>query len=150
VQAVAAHLKAEGYRIDSALATNERGIDIVAVIPGTKRQLLVEARGGTSSKPGTANFGNPFSSNQAKTHVSVAFYFAAMLRQEHSSEGAQVALAFPSDQTHRALINGIRSALNTLSISVFFVDADRRVTAFPSDPTAQTGNPPAAPQAARR
>lgn len=128
VQAVAGHLEGEGYRIVSSLSTSQRGIDIVAEHPSTKKRLLVEAKGGTSSKEGTANYGNPFTSNQAKTHVSVAFYYAAMLRQKHSSEGAEVALAFPEDATHRALVEGISSALNLLGVSVFFVDSLRRVT----------------------
>lgn len=128
VQAVAGYLKGEGYRIVSSLSTSQRGIDIVAEHPSTKKRLLVEAKGGTSSKEGTANYGNPFTSNQAKTHVSVAFYCAAMLRQKHSSEGAEVALAFPEDATHRALVEGISSALKLLGVSVFFVDSSRRVT----------------------
>ena len=59
VQAVAGHLEDEGYRIVRALSTNQRGIDIVAEHPATKKQLLVEAKGGTSSKEGTANYGAP-------------------------------------------------------------------------------------------
>lgn len=126
VQAVAGYLEREGYRIVSSLSTSQRGIDIVAEHPSTKKRLLVEAKGGTSSKEGTANYGNPFTSNQAKTHVSVAFYYAAMLQQKH--EGAEVALAFPEDATHRALVEGISSALKLLGVSVFFVDSSRRVT----------------------
>jgi len=128
VQAVAGHLEDEGYRIVRALSTNQRGIDIVAEHPATKKQLLVEAKGGTSSKEGTANYGNPFTSNQVKTHVSVAFYYAAMLRQKHSTSGAEIALAFPDDKAHRTLIEGISSALNVLGVFVFFVDSSRRVT----------------------
>ncbi len=127
VQAVVSYLKGEGYRIISALSTSQRGIDIVAEHPATKKQLLVEAKGGTSSKEGTANYGNPFTSNQAKTHVSVAFYYAAMLRQKHSASGAEIALAFPEDKVHRMLIEGISSALSVLGVSVFFVDSSRRV-----------------------
>lgn len=128
VQAVAGYLEGEGYRIVSSLSTSQRGIDIVAEHPSTKKRLLVEAKGGTSSKEGTANYGNPFTSNQAKTHVSVAFYYAAMLRQKHSAEGAEIALAFPEDATHRAFVEDISSALKLLGVSVFFVDSSRRVT----------------------
>lgn len=130
VQAVAGYLEGEGYLVVSALSTSQRGIDIVAEHPATKKRLLVEAKGGTSSKEGTANYGNPFTPSQAKTHVSVAFYYAAMLRQKYSVEGAEIALAFPEDKTHRALIEGISSTLNVLGISVFFVDSSRRVTVF--------------------
>ena len=128
VQAVAAYLKGEGYEIVSSLSTRQRGIDIIAEHPSTKKRLLIEAKGGTSSKEGTANYGKPFTSNQAKTHVSVAFYYAAMLQQKHLSEGAEVALAFPEDVRHRKLVEDISSALKLLGVSVFFVDSSRRVT----------------------
>ena len=134
LQAVADHLATEGYRIDKVLSTVERSVDIVAVHPATGRRLLVEAKGGTSSKAASARFGKPFDSKQAKSHVSVAFYYAAKLLQQHSPEGAQVALALPDDANHRALVEDISSALRVLRISVFFVDAARRVTALPFAP----------------
>ena len=134
VKAVAAHLKTEGYRVESTRSTVERGVDIVAIHPDTKRQLLVEAKGGTSSKSTTARYGRPFTPNQAKSHVSVAFYYAAKLRQRHSPDGAQIAMAFPDDSQHRTLVDDISSALDALGISVFFVNAARRVVAGAGEP----------------
>jgi hypothetical protein len=122
VQAVALHLKTEGYRIDKACSTSERGVDIIATHPATGKPLLVEAKGATSSKAGTARFGKEFTRNQAKSHASVAFYYVTKLRQRHSLEGASVAMALPDDTNHRELIKDIRSALDALSIGVFFVD----------------------------
>lgn len=127
VKAVAAHLKSEGYCVESTCSTGERGVDIVAIHSATNRRLLVEAKGGTSSKSTTARYGSPFTPNQAKSHVSVAFYYAAKLRQRHSAEGAEIAMAFPDDPQHRMLVDDITSALDTLGISVFFVDAAHRV-----------------------
>jgi len=60
VQTLAEHLRREGYRIDKQLTTLEQGVDIVAIHLATGRRLLVEAKGGTSSKEGTARFGKPF------------------------------------------------------------------------------------------
>lgn len=130
VQAVAAHLVTEGYRIAEAHTTDERGVDIVAVHPVTAERLFVEAKGGTSSKEETARFGKPFTRNQAKSHVSVAFYYAAKLRQQHSTHDVRVAMAFPDDSNHRALVNDISNSLGLLGIAVFFVDSVRRVTKF--------------------
>ena len=125
VKAVKVYLEAAGYRVDKARSTVQRGIDLEAVHSATNKRLLVEAKGGTSSKRKTARFGRGFTRNQAKSHVSVAFYYVAKLRQQH--RGAQVAVAFPDDPNHRALIDSIRSALNELGIVVFFVNAARRV-----------------------
>src|ERR1700752_2210250 len=96
-----------GYRIDRQLTTLEQGIDIEAMNIANGRRLLVEAKGGTSSKEGTARFGKSFSLNQAKTHVAVAFYCAAKMLQKFAPSRAQVALAFPDDKNHRQTVNAI-------------------------------------------
>jgi len=129
VDALAEHLERNaGYRVEERHSTKEHGVDIIAVKKATNELLLVEAKGGTSSKDGSNRFGKPFSRNQAKSHVSAAFYCAAKLRQQHASENAVVALAFPNDAMHRKLVHEISSALKLLSIVVFFVDADRLVS----------------------
>jgi hypothetical protein len=81
VQAVAGFLRGESYRIDCERSTVERGVDIVAVHPRSKRRVLVEAKDATSSKSSTARFGKPFTPNQARSYVSVALYCAARLRR---------------------------------------------------------------------
>lgn len=127
IQAVSEYLRSKGYRIDRALSTAERGIDIVAVNGSTEKRLLVEAKGGTSSKAATARFGKPFTLNQARSHVSVALYCAARLRHLYLTERPEIALAFPDDNTHRRLVEEMHSTLQALEIAVFFVDADRQV-----------------------
>lgn len=128
VDAVSEYLKQRGFQIIQTCSTKQRGVDIVAEYPATKEKLLVEAKGGTSSKAGTANFGKPFTLNQVKTHVSVAFYHAAMLLQKHSNEPVRIALAFPDDELHHRRVKSIASVLGALGIIVFFVDSMRQVT----------------------
>lgn len=128
VQAVGGYLSAHGYRVERMPSTAEQGVDIVAVHPQTGARLLVEAKGGTSSKPDTKRFGKPFTPNQARSHVSVAFYAAAKLLHEHPRDHTRVAMAFPDDRNHRSLVERIRSAIDTLGIEVFFVDASRGVS----------------------
>jgi len=128
IQAVAASLQQRGFRIERAASTSDRGPDIEAEHAASGRRLLVEAKGGTSSKDHTRRFGLAFTPGQALSHVSRAFYHAAKLKQLGTGRGDRVALAFPDDPVHRRLIDGIRVALDTLGIAVFFVDAERRVT----------------------
>jgi hypothetical protein len=142
VKAVARHLRNGGYRVDKELSTRERGVDIDAVHSATGRRLLVEAKGATSSKVATARFGKGFTRNQDRTHVSVGLYCVAKLQQQHSAQGARVALAFPNDLSHRRLVDDIRAAVDVLGITIFFVDGARKVTtlrrvARPSRPTRQ-------------
>jgi hypothetical protein len=128
VQAVVEYLKNEDYCIEDTRTTAQRGIDIIAVKRGPAERLRVEAKGATSSKAATARFGKRFTKGQAKSHVSVAFYCAAKLRQRRSADSDKVAMAFPDDATHRALIDDISDALQTLGITVFFVNDALQVT----------------------
>ena len=127
IEALAEHLRQDGYRIDKQLTTLEQGVDIDAVHLATGRRLLVEAKGGTSSKDGTARFGKPFSPNQAKSHVAVAFYCGARMLQAYAAEAVQVALAFPDDNNHRGYVGSISTSLRGLGITVYFVDQNRQV-----------------------
>lgn len=130
VQAVVQYLAGKGYWIERALTTWERGVDLVALHSETQRPLLVEAKGSTSSKPGTKRHGKAFSPNQVKTHVSVALYYAVMLQQKHAAEGAAIAIALPDDERHRDCVAAIRSALEALGISVFLVSGNGQVTSL--------------------
>jgi hypothetical protein len=57
LNAVAAHLRSEGYRIVEQRSTAERGIDLVAV-KANGAVCWVEAKGGTSSRPGSPGTGD--------------------------------------------------------------------------------------------
>lgn len=123
VEAVCSYLQRHGWTIESRATTVERGVDIVARGPGG-RSLRVEAKGGTSSKSGTARHGQPFSPAQVKTHVARAFFTAAAsLDSATASEGDRAAIALPSTDQHRLLIDRIHDALEELGIGVFWVEA---------------------------
>jgi hypothetical protein len=139
VQAVAARLRSDGYRIDRALSTTEHGIDIVGVHERTNRKIFVEAKGGTSSKATTNRYGQGFTPNQAKSHVSVALYCAARLHETADAEDADIALAFPDDPAHRKLLKNISKALRALDVAVYFVGADYTMTSIESPVSAQQG-----------
>ena len=74
VRAVAEHLRRGGWHILSTSNTGETGYDILAKAGGTT--LVVEAKGGTSSKPVTKRYGKPFTPNQKFDHVAKALYTA--------------------------------------------------------------------------
>ena len=123
VDAVCSYLERHGWTIQSRASTSGRGVDVVARRPeGTL--LRVEAKGGTSSKAGTARHGQPFSPPQVKTHIARAFFTAAAsLDATVASKGDRAAMALPETQQHRVLIDQIQDALTELKIGVFWVDA---------------------------
>ena len=112
-------MRKAGWEIKSSCNTIQRGIDICAERGGVT--LAVEAKGGGSSKPGTARYGKPFTTDQKGKHVAVAVLTALCVT---SNGQHQAALAFPDDGEHLRLIEEIRPALQRLNIKVYFVGAD--------------------------
>ena len=62
IDAVVAHLESEGWSRVSVSQTDRQGIDILMRCNNTT--FAIEAKGGTSSKPGTSRYGQPFNTNQ--------------------------------------------------------------------------------------
>jgi hypothetical protein len=118
IEAIAQHLISQGWTIDQKLTTNQRGTDIIASRDQSPR-LLIEAKGGTSSKDHTNRYGMGFSNGQVTKHVSVAFYYAAKLQELHPSD--VIGIGLPDDAPHRAAVAAIESAVRKLAISVYFV-----------------------------
>lgn len=123
VAAVCVHLEARGWAILSRCDTGQRGIDVVAQ-RGDQR-LLVEAKGGTSSKANTARFGKAFNTAQTSDHVANAVFTAMELAS--SEPQAIVAVALPNDSPHLRLVDGIEPMLERLGIGAFWVGEDRDV-----------------------
>jgi len=123
VDAVAKHLKAEGWTITNTCTTEQRGIDLTA--ERGNEGLFLEAKGGTSSKEGTGRYGKGFSTNQQRDHVANAVLTALKLRS--SETRPQVAIAFPDTPSHRRHLTAAADALKTLSIWAYIVHPDQRV-----------------------
>jgi len=130
VGAVCKHLQQQGWEITSRCQTNQRGIDIVAEHPRLGR-CVVEAKGGTSSKEGTARFGKMYSGSQVFDRVAKAFYTAAALKDDPKYQGASVFLALPDESRFRKLVERIATPLTALDIRIFWVKLDLSVTRAP-------------------
>ena len=121
VEAVAGHVKDQGWEIIETADTHQRGHDILAQRNGI--DLVLEAKGGTISK-NTHRRGLPFTSSQKHDHVAMALYTVAYV----FSEGrCRPGIALPSDDRHRKLVKDILPALESLRVLVFLVDEDRTV-----------------------
>lgn len=127
IEAVVSHLERSGWAILSTCSTGQHGIDILAERGG--KQLAVEAKGGTSATLGTKRYGKPFTANQKRTHVAVAFLTAAQVVSEGKSSAG---VAFPNDSEHVKLIKRILPALRALDIQVFLVGDDLHICAPPA------------------
>jgi Holliday junction resolvase-like predicted endonuclease len=130
VDAVAAHLAATGYKIEQALHGHQRGVDIIARHSKTG-VIYVEAKGGTSSRVGSANHGKPMTPREVRINIAEAFYTAAVAATTRPDAGSgqfAAAIAFHDDARHRRYVDPLRPALDRLGIGVFWVTPPNAVT----------------------
>jgi hypothetical protein len=123
VGAVCEFLEARGWKVVLRCDTGQRGIDVVAERGG--QRLLIEAKGGTSSKGSTARFGKAFNTAQTSDHVANAVFTAMELSSAEPQ--AVVAVALPDDRPHQRLLDGVEPTLERLGIGALWVSEDRRV-----------------------
>jgi len=123
VAAVATHLRADGWQIESTALATQHGDDIVATRSG--QRLVVEAKGQGSSKAHTSRYGKPFNRGQASTHVGVAVLRSLRVVSEGTSTAA---LALPDDEFHRREVDRVHPALSRLGVWVFWVGPDGAVS----------------------
>jgi len=123
VSALCAYLESRSWKIISRAHTSQHGDDIVAEHEG--KRLLIEAKGGTSSRAGSKRFGQPFHGLQAQHHVAEAVYKALKLLSE--SPDTLVAIALPDNKSHRTHVERVEPALERLGIGAFWVSEDGNV-----------------------
>ncbi len=114
------YLTAEGYEIGQKLSTADKGIDVIAIHKDTRISLLIEAKGGTSSRKGSNRFGRPFTSSQIFDRVSKGLY-TAMATAGALQENEVSCLALPDDEVFLRYLWPIKDWLRALGIEVFLV-----------------------------
>lgn len=137
IEAVCSYLENRNFTILKKSTTNQKGDDIIARPQSAKYKLHIEAKGETSSKEKTNNYGESFNSNQVLDHVAKAFYWAAKMLQQQDEEDKnlprKIGIALPDNNCHRKRVHAIEQSLNKLDIIVFWVSSDQKVTVSPSD-----------------
>jgi hypothetical protein len=120
LDAVTAQLIEAGWTIAARARTNQPGDDLVAERDGER--IIIEAKGGGSSKEHTSRYGQPFSRGQVRHHVAMAV--ARALRVVSRAE-ASAGVAFPDAPLHREEVKSLSTALDTLGIRVFWAPPPR-------------------------
>ncbi len=124
VESVAKFLTSNGWSIKQQLTTTQSGYDIIAQKEGVN--LYVEAKGGTSSKPGTKRYGLPFTDSQAKDHIAKSIWQCGRALTEFAE--CEVGIALPKEYYHVKFIDEISVLLNNSNVRVFWVDENLVVT----------------------
>ena len=127
VSAVSSFLESQGYTIDQALSTSQKGIDIEATKPDGTR-CFVEAKGATSSKAGSRRYGIEFNHNQIKTHIAVALLKSFQTLQLHPT--SEVAIALPGNKGHRKVVDSMSTPLKRLGVNIYLVNNSESVEKY--------------------
>lgn len=123
IDAVIRYLKDKGYRILSRSDVTQQGYDLVAEKNGKK--IYIEAKGQTSSKPGTKRYGKEFNTGQKFDHVVKAVLKAIQaLNQETGSESG---IGLPNDPGHMKLVESILPSMKLIGLRIFLVDENLKV-----------------------
>jgi predicted RecB family endonuclease len=126
IDAVCRYLEGENYRVLHRCRTTERGTDIVAEQEGGKR-YLIEAKGGTSSRPGSPRHGKAYTQSQVFDVVAKGILVAMRIRAEHAQLETSVALAIPEGRWFEHYLGPIRELLIALRINVLVAAPDLSV-----------------------
>lgn len=128
IAAVCDYLLLENYDVTQRLHTTEQGVDIVAKNRASGSILYIEAKGGTSSREGSARYGKGFDSNQVYDRVAKAVYATLCLRAKYPDRVSQeVGLACPDTPQFRKRLEPIRNQLRDAGLMILLVDADKGV-----------------------
>ena len=127
VDAVCAHLERKGFTVTQRRSTTEHGVDIKAVHDTDGRQLLIEAKGGTSSRKGSNRFGKPYTQSQVFDRCSKGIFTALRLRAQEPPATTTAVLAVPDTARFRQYLREVVGFLRPLGIEVWLVTPSRRV-----------------------
>ncbi len=122
VEQTCKRLEEQGLVIKQRLSTIERGVDIIAEDPRNGNRIYVEAKGGTSSRDGSARFGKPYTQSQVFDRVAKGVFTCFQLRAQYPSrESSRILLSVPDERLFRAYLEPVLPELKSAGIEVMFV-----------------------------
>ena len=135
IDAVRDYLEERGFDITQQLSVNERGDDLVAELKSDRsKKIVIEAKGGSSSRTTSNRFGKPFTMAQVRDHVAMALFKACeVLTRRGAADSIQAGIALPDNPNHRRIVERIGNAIRELGILVFWVSGSREVRIWPED-----------------
>jgi len=112
------YFKKQGDKIISSCTTQQKGHDLV-IQKKDGTELIIEAKGDTSSMINSKRYGQPFSGNQIWNHIAVGLLKTLVTLNENEGNNKQFGLAVP--ESHRKAMLWIKPSLDKLGIIVFII-----------------------------
>ncbi|MEK1894482.1 MAG: hypothetical protein AAAB20_14590 [Rhizobium sp.] len=114
------------------IPAGRQGFDIDATHRQTGQRWIIEAKGETSSNPGSKAYGKTSGQSGAYTSVAQAFWMAAHWACKPEMEGINLGIALPATPYFVKHVKPIEPACRLLGIAIFRVHPDLRVSVSPS------------------
>lgn len=129
-RAVGDWLETRGFQA-KVITSKQRGYDVDASHPSTKARWVIEAKGGTSSKPGSRRHGTEAASSGAYFATAAALHNAVSWTGRKSLEEANIGIALPVSRWFDIHSEKIEPACELLGITIFRVDQNGSISVFP-------------------
>jgi hypothetical protein len=129
IAGICGYLEEHGYEIRQRLHTTQQGVDIIARELVSGRDLVIEAKGATSSREGSPRFGKEFTGTQVFDRVAKGVFTTLELRAEYPDRAqTDVALAVPDSSGFRRYLEPVKHELSAAGLRVFLVGHDLTVS----------------------
>jgi hypothetical protein len=129
IGALCTYLEANHYEVQQRLHTSQQGIDIIAKHSQTGRGIVIEAKGATSSREGSARFGLGFTATQVFDRVAKGVFTSLELRAQFPDRSqTDVGLAVPDAPGFRKYLGRVKEQLHAAGLRIFLVAEDLTVS----------------------
>ena len=121
IEVICGRLEGQGCHISQRLATTDRGVDSLARNPSSGEEFIIEAKGGTSSRNGSARFGKEYTQSQVFDRVAKGVFTCIQLRVRYPDRSKQhVILAVPEALWFRKYLEPLQPHLLEAGVEVWF------------------------------
>lgn len=121
IEIICTRLMSLGCEIIQRRTTKEQGIDIIARNSRSGHEFVVEAKGGTSARIGSARHGRDYSASQVFDRAAKGVFTCIRLRAENPNRSTQhVILAVPETDMFRRYLDPVLPQLIEAGIQVWF------------------------------
>jgi len=122
IRAVCERIEDKGCSVTQFLNTKQRGVDVKATHSKEGDEFFIEAKGGTSSRVGSARFGKPYTSSQVFDRAAKGVFTCLQLRSQNSDRTCQhVILAVPDNKLFHGYLQPLLKDLKSAGIEVWFM-----------------------------
>jgi hypothetical protein len=126
IECIRKHLEEGAWKIEQAIRAGEPGIDVIAR-SSVGHRFLIEAKGGTSSRPGSNRHGKPYTKTQVFDVCSKGL-MQCLHHVARKKPDELIGFAYPRGRYFSDYMDPIADLIHGIGIVLFIVESDGRVT----------------------